>query len=273
MSETLSKEIYGYSFDVMVMGIAKDNPFFDTGDLPDNDTDVVLSSAVANKYNLAVGDEFTLQGENGDRLYAFRVSKIFDYSASLMVFMDIDRCRDLFGEDDDYFNVVFSDHELDIESGRLYSTVTKAEIEKAAGIYVDMMWTMILTMSVASGVIFLVVMYLMIKMMIDRSSFNISLMKIFGFRKREVRKMYLDGNFYMVAIGALVVIPLCKAIMDYIYPRYLVSNVGVGINPTYPPELYLIIFAVIIGLYLIINFIITNRIKKITPAEVLKNRE
>lgn len=273
VAEGLKKEIYGYTFDVTMMGITNDNPFFDTGDLPDNDTDVVLSSAVANKYNLAVGDEFTLQGENGDRLYAFRVSKIFDYSASLMVFMDIDRCRDLFGEDDDYFNVVFSDHELDIESGRLYSTVTKAEIEKAAGIYVDMMWTMILTMSVASGVIFLVVMYLMIKMMIDRSSFNISLMKIFGFRKREVRKMYLDGNFYMVAIGALVVILLCKAIMDYIYPRYLVSNVGVGINPTYPPELYLIIFAVIIGLYLIINSLITNRIKKITPAEVLKNRE
>ena len=273
VAEGLKKEIYGYTFDVTMMGITNDNPFFDTGDLPDNDTDVVLSSAVANKYNLAVGDEFTLQGENGDRLYAFRVSKVFDYSASLMVFMDINRCRDLFGEDDDYFNVVFSDHELDIDSGRLYSTVTKAEIEKAAGIYVDMMWTMIITMSVASGVIFLVVMYLMIKMMIDRSSFNISLMKIFGFRKREVRKMYLDGNFYMVAIGALVVIPLCKAIMDYIYPRYLVSNVGVGINPTYPPELYLMIFAVIIGLYFIINFLITNRIRKITPAEVLKNRE
>ena len=50
VSETLSKEIYGYSFDVMVMGITKDN--FDTGDLPDNDTDVVISSAVANKYVL-----------------------------------------------------------------------------------------------------------------------------------------------------------------------------------------------------------------------------
>ena len=273
VAEGLKKEIYGYTFDVTMMGITNDNPFFDTGDLPDNDTDVVLSSAVANKYNLAVGDEFTLQGENGDRLYAFRVSKIFDYSASLMVFMDIDRCRDLFGEDDDYFNVVFSDHELDIESGRLYSTVTKAEIEKAAGIYVDMMWTMILTMSVASGVIFLVVMYLMIKMMIDRSSFNISLMKIFGFRKREVRKMYLDGNFYTVVIGALIVIPVCKMIMDYVYPRYLVSNVGVGIRPDFPPELYAAIFAVIIGLYLVINFVLTSRIKKINPAIVLKNRE
>lgn len=273
VSETLSKEIYGYSFDVMVLGITNDNPFFDTGDLPDNDTDVVISSAVANKYNLNTGDVFTLSGDNGGRLYAFRVAGIFDYSASLTVFMDIEKCRDLFGEDDDYFNVVFADHELDIDSGRLYATVSKKDIAKAAGIYVDMMGPMIITMSVASAVIFLVVMYLMIKMMIDRSAFNISLVKIFGFRNREVRKMYLDGNFFTVVIGALIVIPICKMIMDYVYPRYLVSNVGVGIRPDYPPELYVAIFAVIIGLYLLINFVLTSRISKINPAVVLKNRE
>ena len=136
-----------------------------------------------------------------------------------------------------------------------------------------MMGPMVTTMSVASAAIFLVVMYLMIKMMIDRSSFNISLVKIFGFRNREVRRMYLDGNFYTVVTGALIVIPLCKMIMDYIYPRYLVSNVGVGISPDYPPVLYLIIFAVITGLYLIINFVLTSRIRKINPALVLKNRE
>ena len=93
VAEGLKKEIYGYTFDVTLMGITNDNPFFDTGDLPDNDTDVVVSSAVANKYNLSVGDVFTLQGDNGDRLYAFRVDRILDYSASLMIFMDIDRCR------------------------------------------------------------------------------------------------------------------------------------------------------------------------------------
>ena len=273
VAEGLKKEIYGYTFDVTLVGITDDNPFFNTGDLPTNDTDVVLSSAVANKFDLSVGDEFTLSDKNGDRLYAFRVARIFDFSASMMVFMDIDRCRDLFGEDDEYFNVVFSDHELDIESGRLYSVVAKKDIEKSAGVYVDMMGPMVVVMSTASAVIFVVVMYLMVKMMIDRSSFNISLIKIFGFRGREVRRMYLDGNLYIVVFGALVSIPLCKMIMDYIYPRYLVSNVGVGIKPTYSPEMYALIFAVIIGLYIVINYVLTQRIKKILPAEVLKNRE
>lgn len=273
VAEGFKKEIYGYTFDVTVLGITPDNPFFDIGELPENDSDVVISSAVANKYNLSTGDIFTLSDDKGERLYAFRVAGICDYTASMFVFMDIDRCRDLFNEDDDYFNVVFSDHALDIDGGRLYSTVSKEEIARSSGIYVEMMGPMVTTMSVASAVIFLVVMYLMVKMMIDRSAFNISLVKVFGFRNREVRKMYLDGNFYIVAIGALISIPLCKMIMDYIYPRYLVSNVGVGVTADFPPELYAAIFAVVIVLYLVINLVLTGRIRKIKPAEVLKNRE
>jgi len=273
VAKGLKKEIYGYTFDVTVVGLREDEPFFDTGDLPSNNTDVVISSAVAIKYGLKEGDEFTLEDPDENRLYAFRVAGITDYSASLFVFMDIDTCRDIFDEDEDYFNVVFSDHELDVENGRLYSVLSREDIEKSAGIYVDQMMSMIITMTVASAVIFVVVMYLMLKMMLDRSSFNISLVKIFGFRNREVRQMYLDGNFFTVAIGALIAIPLCKAIMDYIYPRYLVSNVGVGISPSFTPSIYLMIYAVIIALYLVINFALVSRIRRIEPAEVLKNRE
>ena len=273
VAEGFKKEIYGYTFDVTLLGISEDNPFFDTGKLPDNDSDVILSTCVANKYNLSVGDEFTLSDDKGERLYAFRVAGICDYTASMFMFMDIDRVRDMFGEEDDYFNVVFADHELDIDVGRLYSTVSKKEIARSSGVYVEMMAPMVTTMSVASAVVFLVVMYLMVKMMIDRSALNISLVKVFGFRNREVRKMYLDGNFYIVVIGALISIPLCKAIMDYIYPRYLVSNVGVGVTAEFPPVMFIAIFAVIIALYLAINLVLTGRLKRIKPAEILKNRE
>ena len=273
VSEELKKTIYGYTFDVAVMGITPDNPFFDIGDVTLDSTNVAVSSSFAVKFDLDVGDEFNLSDKNGERLYAFRVASIVDFSASNMVFMDIDDCRDMFGEDDDYYNVVFSDHELDIESGRLYSTLSRSDLVKAGGIYVDQMMSMIIIMSVASAVMFVVVLYLMMKMMLDRSSFNISLVKIFGFRNREVRQMYLDGNLYIVALGALLAIPVDKAVMDYIYPRYLISNVGVGIKPSYSPALYVAIFAVIMVLYLLINTVLVGRIRKMDPAEVLKNRE
>jgi len=52
--------------------------------------------------------------------YAFTVVGTCDESAGLMVFMDIDSMRELFGEDDDYYNCVLSDEPLDIDEGRRY---------------------------------------------------------------------------------------------------------------------------------------------------------
>ncbi|MCD7955749.1 MAG: hypothetical protein LUG93_08370 [Lachnospiraceae bacterium] len=34
------------------------------------------------------------------------------------------------------------------------------------------------------------------------AAFGISLVKVFGYRTKEVRKLYLDGNLYTVIIGA-----------------------------------------------------------------------
>ena len=80
-----------------------------------------------------------------------------------------------------------------------------------------------------SVLIFGIVMYLMIKVMIDRSAQNIALMKVFGYRKKEIKKLYLDGNFYMIVIGALISVPLSKKLMDAMYPA-MVSNIACGMN-------------------------------------------
>lgn len=271
--EETTKDFGDFTFDVAVAGVTRDNPFFDLSSLTDKASDVVVSYSFAYKYGLSVGDEFTVKDKSGEKLYAFRVSGIDRYQASMMIFMDIDDCRDLFGESDDYFNAVFADHELDIASGRLAATLTKKDISNASGVFVDCMRGMVTTLLIAGAVIFVVVMYLMIKMMLDRASFNISLVKIFGFRNREVKKMYLDGNLIMIVVGALVCIPLCKLLLNYIYPNMLVANVNVGLPMSYPIFVYVAIFAAIVGLYLIISAFLFISIRRTTPALVLKNRE
>lgn len=271
--EETTKDFSEYTFDVAVVGVTSDNPFFDTSALTDNASEVVVSSVFAYKYGLSVGDEFTLKDKKGDKLYAFSIVGIEEYQASMMVFMDIDDCRDLFGESDDYFNAVFSDHELDIESGRLAATINKTDMAKSAGIFVDCMKGMITTLIIAGAVIFVVVMYLMIKMMLDRAAFNISLVKVFGFRNSEVKKMYLDGNLMMIVGGALVCIPLCKLILNYVYPNLLVANVNTGLPMSFPLFVYATVFVAIVALYLLISQLLFISIRRTTPALVLKNRE
>jgi putative ABC transport system permease protein len=82
----------------------------------------------------------------------------------------------------------------------------------------------------------------------------------------------LDGNFYVIAIGALIVLPLSKIIMNSMFP-FMISNVTCGLNVYVPKLFFVIVYAVIIVLYLIINKILVKRLDKYTPAEILKNRE
>ena len=271
-AKTLKKKIYGYNFDITVMGLTENNPLFEE-DLSDSSSKVAISSSIAYKYGLDVGDTLTLKDDEADKIYAFEIASVAQYAPSFMVFMPYDKALELFDEPEDYFNVVFSDHALDVETGRLYATTTKTDVKKAAGIFSDIMQGMILTIGGVSVLIFIVVMYLMMKVMIDRSSFNIALIKIFGYRNKEVKKMYLDGNFYIITIGALISIPLTKWIMDVAYEPAFVPNIACGIDKSFPFWMYLAIFAGILILYFIINHLLIRRIRKMVPAEVLKNRE
>ena len=186
--------------------------------------------------------------------------------------MNIDSMRELFGQEDTYFNVVFSDRELSIPSGKLYSILSRQEIEKSSEIFVTMMMNMIYTLLIVSAVIFCVVMYLMMKVMIDRSAFGISLVKIFGYRMKEIRKLYLNGNFYVIAVGTAVCIPLAKVVMDAMYPL-MVSNVASGCNIHFGWQIYVGLYVCVIALYFVINHFLVKHLQKIEPAEVLKNRE
>ena len=269
--QTLKKEKFGYTLDITVMGIDDDNPYIDAKPVKGKNK-IVASDAVTLRYGLKKGDKLVLSDNANDMDYAFTIEDIVPYSVGLTVFMDIDSMRELFGEDDDHYNVVMSDHELDIEPGRLYSTTTKADVDRSSDIFLDLMrpmFTMLLSMS---AVIFCIVMYLMTAVMIDRAGFGISLVKIFGYNTRDVRKLYLDGNRTVVIIGALISIPVAKKLMDAIFPVF-VPNVACTVHLEFKWYYYVILFAGILLCYSLISMILTGKLNKITPAEVLKNRE
>lgn len=270
-AKKLKREAYGYNLDVTLLGIREENPYFEVK-VKKGENKVVIASSVAEKYKLDAGDDIVLKDEEEGRNYAFTVTDVVEYSTGFYVFMDIESMRNLFDKDDDYYNVVFSDVELDIPAERLYSATNKEKLVQSSGIFVDMLMPMVIMMTSVAVLIFCVVMYLMMKVMVDRSAFGISLIKIFGYRSGEIRKLYLNGNFYTILVGAAVSIPLSKKVMDLMYP-YMVANVACGMNLEFGWKLYVIIFIAIIVVYLMINQLLVYRIKKIVPAEVLKNRE
>ena len=270
-TESLSKTYLDYTLDISIIGIDNDNKYFDAKPIIGKSS-LVLGKSTAEKYGLRKGDKLILTDSANEMDYAFTVEDICSYAAGLTAFMDINSMRELFGQDDDYYNMLLSDKSLDIDDGRVYSVTSRSDVERSSAVFSELMMPMVVMMISVSVVIFLVVMYLMMGVMIDRSSFGISLLKVFGFRSKEVRKLYLNGNTIITAIGAVIGIPLSKLVMDAIDP-WAIANTACGMNMRFEWYVYALIFAGVMLVYFIVNALLVRKINRITPAEVLKNRE
>ena len=154
--ESLKKEAYGYNLDVTVLGIDKDNPYFPV-ETSNKKNEIVISSAAAQKFGVKVGDKLVLSDEVNERDYAFTVKDIVHFASGVYVFLDRDAMQELFDQEDDYYNVVFADHALDIDNGRLYSTVSRENVEESSQIFTDMMGPMVSMMAAISALIFMIV--------------------------------------------------------------------------------------------------------------------
>lgn len=269
--KSLSIDCEGYNQDVSVIGINDSSRYFDA-DPEKGKNKAVINTSLVQRYGYKVGDKITVEDKTMDLNYTFTITGISDYSVGFTVFMDLDSMRELFGEDDDYINVLYSDEKLDIEEGRLYSVTTKQDIEHSSAVFLDIMMSLTVTLISAGIVICCVVMYLMMAVMIDRSAMGISLIKIFGYRSNEVRKLYLNGNTAIVAVGGIFAIPLAKLIIDSIYPSFI-ANVACSMNLHYPWMLYGGIYVGLLLIYFAVNALLLRKINRITPAEVLKDRE
>lgn len=270
-SESLSKTALGFTLDVSVIGIDADNRYFEAKP-SDREDGVVIGKSVATKYGLKEGDSITLTDNAAEKDYVFTVEGVCDYAVGLAVFMDIDAMCSLFGRERGYYNMLLADEPLAIDEGRLYAVTSHTDIERSAAIFTKMMTPMITMILAVSVIIFFMVMYLMTGVMVSRASFGISLIKIFGFRTKEIRSLYLDGGAVTVALGALLGILPAKRAIDAVYP-HAVANVACGLNLRFSWYFYPLIFAGIMLTYLIVIAIQTGKISRISPAEVLKNRE
>jgi len=270
--KSLTIDCEGYNLDVSVIGIDKESRYFTDVTPEKGKNKAVINASLKQRFGFDTGDKILLEDKAMDVNYSFSITDVSDYSVGFVIFMDIRSMRDLFGEDADYVNALYADEELAIEEGRLYSVTSKKDIEHSSAVFLEMMRSLTVTLLAAGSIICCVVMYLMMAVMIDRSAKGISLLRIFGYRFGEVRKLYLNGNTAVVAIGGLFVIPLAKRLIDTIYPSFI-ANVACSMDLHYPWFLYAGIYLGLLCIYFAVNVLLLRKIRSITPAEVLKDRE
>ncbi len=280
----------GSEMEVTMLGIDRNNPYFKfASGLSDKSDKIYMSDSARIKFGYHVGDRVVLRDNSEDKLYAFEIAGEVKYGSGLYFFMNIDAMRKAFGleyfdeEDlkkgerrpkceDFYYNTVFSDSKLSFKHNMQLSELSKADMKSGAEKFMTLMCGMILTMIAVSVIIFAAVMYLLMKLEIDRSSFSISLLKALGYKESTVNSFYLGSSFYITLSAIFIGIPLCRVIVGFAYP-FCVSNVNAGFDAYVSPLGYAIIIAITLISYFATRCMLVRYLRKIKLTEILKNRE
>lgn len=256
--------------EIMVYGIHEDSRYFPK---KLKDGDVLVSDGYADKYRLSDGDEIKLKENYGDDIYKFKLTGSVKYPSTLAIFMTEDDFRQTFGLDEGYFAGYFSDEELTDISDHVVSEITKDDLIKVSRQLKKSMGSMFYIVIAFSLLMFMLLVYLLTKLIVERNTISISMVKILGYDGREIGKLYLSSTTIMVAVVTVIDILLSYVSLKVIY-RAMLTEMLSGWLPIYmAPWIFPLMFVLSFACYLVIALMQMKKIKKIPMDEALKNVE
>ncbi len=255
--------------EISIYGIKEDSEYIDI-DFKDG---VYISDGFAEKYSLKVNDSITLKDSYGDKTYTFKIDGIYYYPASLSVFMDSKKFNETFDKDEDYFNGYFSNEEItDIDSKYIATTITKDDMIKFSRQLDVSMGDTFYMVNVFSVILYLLLMYLLSKLIIEKNSSSISMVKILGYNNYEIGRLYIIATSIVVVISVALSIPISVIVMKGLF-RVMMSEYTGWFSFYINPKVYLEIFLSGVLSYAVIAALQLFKIKKIPLDEALKNME
>lgn len=258
--------------EVLLYGIKKSSKYIDV-DFDDSD-EVYISGAYAEKFQLEPGDKITLKEKYEKKKYTFTVKGIYNYSGALCVFMPQKQLNDTFNLGNYYFSGYFSNSKItDINKKYIGSVVDLEALTKVSRqLTVSMGGMMNLINGFAIG-IFIVLIYLLSKIIIEKNAQSISMAKILGYTNDEIGKLYIWSTTIVVVICLLLSLPIEKAIMGVVFREMMLSSVSGWIALWIDSKIYLKMFLIGIGTYAVVSLLEYRRIRRIPMDEALKNAE
>ena len=235
---------------------------------------VYISSAYADKLLLHVGDTITLKEKYEKEKYSFKIAGVYDYTAALCVFMPRSELNDIFDLGEDYYSGYFSDTKLkDIKSQYIGSVVDLDALTKISRQLDVSMGSMMGMVNGFAIVIYMVLIYLLSKIIIEKNAQSISMVKILGYTNGEISRLYILSTSMVVVLCLLLSLPLETVIMKVLFREMMLSSISGWITLWIAPMIYLQMFAAGIVTYTVVALLEFRRIKKVPMDEALKNVE
>lgn len=258
---------------ITIYGIEPDSKYVEADFSGLSEKGVLLSDGFQQKYGIKTGDTISLKEPYGSKTYEFQVGGFYDYPGALAFFMPAENFRRLFGKKEAYFNGYFSDEELtDLDDDYVTTTITQDDLTKVSRQLDVSMGEMFQLFNVFSLILFALLIYLLTKLIIEKNASSISMVKILGYKNREIVSLYLVSTTWVVIFSVLASFFFATELIKEIY-IFMMSEYSGWLTLYIEPSIYGKMFALGMLVYAFVAVLQFRSIKKIPMDEALKNVE
>lgn len=268
--KTKEKENYRVE-DIIVYGIEPDSRYID---LDVEDGKVFVSSAYADKYGKEVGDTVTMKEEFEDKEYSFKIDGVYKYDNAVSIFMSREKLNESFGFDKEMFVGYFSDSPItDIDDEYIGTVIDENAMTKVSRQLEKSMGSMMTYVDIFAIVIFIVLMYLLSKIIIERNAQSISMAKILGYKNGEIAKLYILPTTVVTLLFLLISLPIEKFLVLKLFHYMLLIEMSGWIPLDLSNMILVKMFFVGVLTYAVVAVIELRRLKRVPMEDALKNVE
>jgi len=259
--------------------------FYVTGVMPDSDlvtlvdesgvrmsvNQVIVTKPVADLLKLKKGDTVDIVRKLDGRIFSLKIDRIADTYEGRFIFMPLADFNEKFEMPERSYIGAFSNVLLDIPDKQSYSVVSLEDKLAAIEEVIGPTKSMMSGLAVIAFIIGMIVIYLVTSMIVEENKGTISLMKIFGYRKREINSLILNSSTVVVVIGYIIGIPLTLSAIGVLV-QSLENSVGMTLPPLTIDLSYILIgFIAVMFAYELSKLLCKKKVNKVSMSEALKS--
>ena len=121
--------------------------------------------------------------------------------------------------------------------------------------------------------IFVVLVYLLSKIVIEKNAQSISMAKILGYSDGEIARLYLLPTSLVVVACLLISLPVESKVMEWLFYTIMLESISGWIPLYVEPNLYVKMLAIGLTAYAAVAVLELRRIRRVPMDEALKNVE
>jgi len=231
-----------------------------------------VGAGAQQKCDIKLGEDRVFTDKYTGDEYAIAFDEVVGNATTMSVYLPLDDFNRLFGNEADYFSGYASDEPLAINSRYVATEITPEQMLSVAAQMQDSMGAMAQSLLYAVIPLFLILIYLLTKTVIDRSARSISYMKVFGYRDREISRLYVRSITVTVLVSLVLCLPIIVGVIDVLV-QVMMSQYSGNLEIWIAPQTYALEVLIGAATYAVVAVLHMRRIRMVPLALAMKVQE